>query len=139
MLIKYHLIYTSLAARTWLRRSVGMLLLCLVLRLRRQSRRRDRVGLGAWRAGVGACGCLATVRDFDWPDRVVVGTALITEELAGVNRVLEGLEGELGSQLVMLLTAQEIAAFAARFARLRSAGPFPAPRGDMPALPWPLL
>ncbi|MCC9205871.1 SCO1664 family protein [Arthrobacter sp. zg-Y769] len=68
-----------------------------------------------------------------------IGDALNAEELAGVDRVLSGLKGELGSQLAKLLTAEEIASFAARCARLRSAGVFPSPSGDMPAVPWPLF
>ncbi|WP_104160094.1 SCO1664 family protein [Arthrobacter sp. ZGTC212] len=68
-----------------------------------------------------------------------IGEALSAEELGGIDRVLEGLQGELGRQLADLLTAEEIAAFAARCARLRSAGVFPAPSGGMPAVPWPLF
>ncbi|WP_342024938.1 SCO1664 family protein [Arthrobacter citreus] len=68
-----------------------------------------------------------------------IGDALSSEELAGVDRVLSGLEGELGSQLSELLTAEEVAAFAARCARLRHRGQFPAPSGQMPAVPWPLF
>ncbi|MDM7991521.1 SCO1664 family protein [Arthrobacter sp. zg-Y877] len=68
-----------------------------------------------------------------------IGDSLSAEELEGVDRVLLGLEGELGSQLAKLLTAEEIASLAARCARLRSAGVFPAPSGDMPAVPWPLF
>ncbi|MCC3292139.1 SCO1664 family protein [Arthrobacter sp. zg-Y1110] len=68
-----------------------------------------------------------------------IGDELSAEELEGVDRVLEGLDGELGSQLAKLLTAEEVASFAARCDRLRSAGVFPAPSGDMPAVPWPLF
>ena len=68
-----------------------------------------------------------------------IGEELSAEELAGIDRVLEGLDGELGLQLAKLLTGDEIAAFAARCARLRSAGMFPAPTGGMPAVPWPLF
>ena len=68
-----------------------------------------------------------------------IGEALSAEELAGVDRVLSGLEGDLGLQLAKLLTAEEIALFAARCAFLRSAGVFPAPSGDMPTVPWPLF
>ena len=68
-----------------------------------------------------------------------IGEKLSAEELAGIDRVLEGLQGEAGRQLADLLTAEEIAAFAARCARLRSAGVFPAPSGGMPAVPWPLF
>ncbi|MCC9146834.1 MULTISPECIES: SCO1664 family protein [unclassified Arthrobacter] len=68
-----------------------------------------------------------------------IGDALSAEELEGIDRVLDGLQGELGSQLAKLLTAEEVASLAARCARLRSAGVFPAPSGDMPAVPWPLF
>ena len=68
-----------------------------------------------------------------------IGDALSAEELAGIDRVLEGLQGELGSQLAKLLTAEELEAFAARCTLLRKAGKFPAPSGDMPAVPWPLF
>ena len=68
-----------------------------------------------------------------------IGEALSAEELAGIDRVLSGLEGELGSQLVKLLTPEECASLATRCARLRSAGQFPAPSGAMPAVPWPLF
>ncbi len=68
-----------------------------------------------------------------------IGEALSDEELEGIDRVLAGLQAELGSQLAGLLTAEEIEAFAARCARLRTAGEFPAPSGNMPAVPWPLF
>ncbi|MET4060269.1 putative repeat protein (TIGR03843 family) [Arthrobacter sp. UYP6] len=68
-----------------------------------------------------------------------IGEALTAEELEGVDRVLAGLEGELGRKLAELLTAEEIASLSARCARLRSAGVFPAPSGGMPAVPWPLF
>lgn len=68
-----------------------------------------------------------------------LGDPLTAEELEGVDRVSEGLHGELGRDLVDLLTPEEIATLAARCARLRSAARFPAPRGDMSAVPWPLF
>ena len=68
-----------------------------------------------------------------------IGAELSPEELEGIDRILTGLEGELGSQLAKLLTAEEIASLAARCARLRSAGRFPPPSGQMPAVPWPLF
>ena len=68
-----------------------------------------------------------------------IGEALTAEELAGIDRVLSGLEGELGRNLDKLLTPEEISSFAARCARLRRAGKFPAPSGGMPAVPWPLF
>ena len=68
-----------------------------------------------------------------------VGDALTAEELDGIERISEGLRGDLGRDLADLLSTQEIAAFAARCSRLRSVGRFPAPAGDMPAVPWPLF
>lgn len=68
-----------------------------------------------------------------------LGEALTAEERDGVDRVSEGLQGDLGENLAELLTGEEITALAARCARLRSAGQFPAPSGGMPAVPWPLF
>ncbi|MHA7179871.1 SCO1664 family protein [Arthrobacter sp. MDB2-24] len=68
-----------------------------------------------------------------------LGDPLTAEELDGVDRVSDELNGELGRTLADLLTADEIAALAARCARLRSAGRFPAPSGEMSAVPWPLF
>jgi uncharacterized repeat protein (TIGR03843 family) len=68
-----------------------------------------------------------------------LGEALTDEERDGVNRVAEGLNGELGRNLAKLLSAEEIDALAARCHRLRRAGRFPAPSGDMSAVPWPLF
>ncbi|PRA09864.1 phosphatidylinositol kinase [Arthrobacter sp. MYb211] len=67
------------------------------------------------------------------------GEALTAEEEAGINRVSEGLHGELGQSLAELLSAEELASLAARCAKLSSAGRFPAPSGEMPAVPWPLF
>ncbi|POH72025.1 SCO1664 family protein [Arthrobacter glacialis] len=68
-----------------------------------------------------------------------LGEDLISEELDGIDRVSEGLHGELGRNLADLLSAEEIATLAARCARLRLAGQFPAPSGEMSAVPWPLF
>lgn len=68
-----------------------------------------------------------------------VGHPLTTEEIEGLDRVSEALHSELGRDLADLLTAEEIAALAARCARLRTAGRFPAPSGQMSAVPWPLF
>jgi uncharacterized repeat protein (TIGR03843 family) len=68
-----------------------------------------------------------------------LGDTLTDEESDGVDRVIEGLQGELGRNLANLLNAAEVAALAARCARLRLTGRFPAPSGDMPAVPWPLF
>ncbi|MGO4234980.1 SCO1664 family protein [Pseudarthrobacter sp. YAF2] len=68
-----------------------------------------------------------------------VGDALTAEESAGIDRVSEGLDGGLGTDLADLLSSEEIASLAARCARLRVAGRFPAPSGEMSAVPWPLF
>lgn len=68
-----------------------------------------------------------------------LGETLTADQLDGIERVSEGLDGELGENLAELLTDEEIAALAARCARLSLAGQFPAPRGGMPAVPWPLF
>jgi uncharacterized repeat protein (TIGR03843 family) len=68
-----------------------------------------------------------------------LGDALTAEERDGVDRVSEGLHGDLGRNLAELLSAEEIASLAARCAELRLAGLFPAPAGEMSAIPWPLF
>lgn len=67
------------------------------------------------------------------------GEALTGEEADGIDRVSEGLRGELGQDLAGLLSTEEIAALAERCTRLRRTGRFPAPSGEMPAVPWPLF
>lgn len=68
-----------------------------------------------------------------------LGDALTADEVDGIDRVSEGLHGDLGRNLAGLLSAEEIASLAARCDRLRSAGRFPAPSGEMSAVPWPLF
>jgi hypothetical protein len=68
-----------------------------------------------------------------------VGEPLTAEELSGIDRVLAGLDGELGRELTELLTVEEIAALAERCARLRTQAEFPAPAGQSSAVPWPLF
>ncbi|MGR0162106.1 SCO1664 family protein [Paenarthrobacter nitroguajacolicus] len=68
-----------------------------------------------------------------------LGDPLAAEELDGIERVAEGLEGELGRDLADLLSTEEIEALASRCARLRLAGRFPAPSGQTSAVPWPLF
>ncbi|RDV08784.1 MULTISPECIES: SCO1664 family protein [unclassified Arthrobacter] len=68
-----------------------------------------------------------------------LGETLTDQECDGVDRVIEGLHGELGRNLAKLLSAEEIASLGARCTRLRLTGRFPAPSGDMPAVPWPLF
>jgi uncharacterized repeat protein (TIGR03843 family) len=68
-----------------------------------------------------------------------LGDPLTAEERDGIDRVNEGLHGALGRNLADLLSAEEIASLATRCARLRLAGRFPAPSGEMSAVPWPLF
>jgi uncharacterized repeat protein (TIGR03843 family) len=68
-----------------------------------------------------------------------LGEELNADELDGIDRVRSRLGGELGDALDGALDDLEIAALAARCDRLRSEGRFPAPRGEMPAVPWPLF
>ncbi|MGP9502235.1 SCO1664 family protein [Specibacter sp. AOP5-B1-6] len=67
------------------------------------------------------------------------GDVLTSDEEAGLDRVIEGLQGELRRNLADLLSAEEIASLAARCTQLRLAGRFPDPSGEMPAVPWPLF
>jgi uncharacterized repeat protein (TIGR03843 family) len=66
-----------------------------------------------------------------------IGEPLEPWELEGVERVRAALAGALGEALAPLLTGHELAAFAGRCDRLLRAARFPAPKGDMPAIPWP--
>ncbi|WP_423298996.1 SCO1664 family protein [Glutamicibacter nicotianae] len=68
-----------------------------------------------------------------------VGQPLTDDELAGVQRVSDALDADLGQELAALLTGEEIAALADRCTDLLSEGRFPAHRGQMPAVPWPLF
>lgn len=68
-----------------------------------------------------------------------VGDGLDAEELAGIQRLRERLDGDLGASLAPLLTDAELMAFATRCERLATRGVFPAPRGEMPSVPWPLF
>jgi len=68
-----------------------------------------------------------------------LGERLDADELAGVEQVRTGLTGELGERLSELLSRHELAALRARCDRLLAERCFPAPEGDMPAVPWPLF
>ena len=68
-----------------------------------------------------------------------VDDTLTADELDGVERVIAGLDGDLGAELAELLSADEIASLAARCSEVRSTGRFPGPSGEMPAVPWPLF
>ena len=68
-----------------------------------------------------------------------LGEELTPEERHGVEQVRAQLSGELGVALAGLITAAEIAALVVRCERLCADARFPAPEGDMPAVPWPLF
>ena len=65
------------------------------------------------------------------------GQPLADEETAGVRRVLDALDAELGEALAGHLTDLEIEATVRRCRRLLGRGRLPTPRGEWPAIPWP--
>jgi uncharacterized repeat protein (TIGR03843 family) len=65
------------------------------------------------------------------------GEPLTEDELAGLDRLLEALDGGLGEQLPHLLAEHELQRLRHRCHRLRADAVFPFPRGDWPAIPWP--
>ncbi|MEE6281009.1 SCO1664 family protein [Georgenia sunbinii] len=67
-----------------------------------------------------------------WVDR-----ELDADEVVGVERVRDGLDGDLGAALGELLTGSELAALVARCDGLLAAGRLPAPLPGHPAIPWP--
>jgi len=68
-----------------------------------------------------------------------LGDDLTADEVAGVERVRVGLDGDLGRLLGALLAPAEVTALAARCDRLLRDPRFPGPEGEMPAVPWPLF
>jgi uncharacterized repeat protein (TIGR03843 family) len=66
-----------------------------------------------------------------------LGRDLDPDEITGVERIRSALSTELGDTLTALLTEAEMAALSARCDRLLQDARFPAPQGDMPAIPWP--
>ena len=66
-----------------------------------------------------------------------LGEPLRSEEVEVLHRLLGAVRGGLGEQLTPLLTDVEIDAFERRCRRLLDRGVMPAPRGEMPAIPWP--
>jgi uncharacterized repeat protein (TIGR03843 family) len=68
-----------------------------------------------------------------------VGEPLLPDELEGVRLVAGQLDGTLGAALEQFITVEELVALAERCERLLQQGEFPAPEGDMPAVPWPLF
>jgi uncharacterized repeat protein (TIGR03843 family) len=65
------------------------------------------------------------------------GQRLSDAERAGVERVLDGLDGALRDRLEDLLTVREVDAIARRCQRLLRVGSFPVPAGGWPSIPWP--
>lgn len=65
------------------------------------------------------------------------GGELSGEELAGIESVLVGLDGELRATLEDLLTVREVDAVARRCERLLRSRSFPLARGGWPSIPWP--
>ena len=65
------------------------------------------------------------------------GEPLGDDELAGLDRVVEALDGGPGERLHHLLSGFELERLRQRCERLRAAAVFPVPRGDWPAIPWP--
>jgi hypothetical protein len=59
------------------------------------------------------------------------------EELAGLGRLREALDGGLAAELSGLLSRREIKATRRRVEDLLETGRFPQPRPDWPAIPWP--
>ncbi|CAM3755562.1 SCO1664 family protein [Occultella aeris] len=66
-----------------------------------------------------------------------LGKDLDADEVAGVERVRASLAGDLGALLGELLTPDEVEATAQRCDALLARARFPAPAGQMPAVPWP--
>ena len=65
------------------------------------------------------------------------GQRLSDAERAGVERVLDWLDGALRDRLEDLLTVREVDAIARRCQRLLRVGSFPVPAGGWPSIPWP--
>jgi uncharacterized repeat protein (TIGR03843 family) len=65
------------------------------------------------------------------------GQELPTEAVEVLSRLRADLEGPLGDALGSLLSGDEVTATVERVERLLTAGCYPFPSGDWPALPWP--
>jgi hypothetical protein len=59
------------------------------------------------------------------------------DELDGLTRIREALDGDLGVALRELLSRAEVTATRHRVDGLLAAGRFPLPSGTWPAIPWP--
>ncbi len=65
------------------------------------------------------------------------GQPLAPDEIDGIERVRDALEGDLGETLAGLLSRAEVRATARRTEALLAGGCFPFPSPDWPAIPWP--
>jgi uncharacterized repeat protein (TIGR03843 family) len=65
------------------------------------------------------------------------GTPLEADELAGLERVRDALDDDLGARLRGLLSRSEVQATVRRTGELLRSGRFPYPSPDWPAIPWP--
>lgn len=68
-----------------------------------------------------------------------LGEDLNADEREGIEKVRAELDADLGEALADLITPAELEELAARCDRLLLEGRFPAPYGQMPAVPWPLF
>ena len=65
------------------------------------------------------------------------GQPLTPPECAGVEHLVDGLDGSLRERLEDLLTVREVDAVEHRCQRLLRTGRFPVPSGGWPSIPWP--
>jgi len=65
------------------------------------------------------------------------GQPLTPDEVDGVERVRDALDGDLGVMLAGLLSRSEVRATTRRTEALLASGRFPYPSPDWPAIPWP--
>lgn len=65
------------------------------------------------------------------------GAPLDEDETAGLGRLSDAVQGELGAHLLELISEEEITAFTQRIAALAAAGTFPLPGEEWPVIPWP--
>lgn len=68
-----------------------------------------------------------------------LGETLTADEVRAVGQVQSALGGELGAALAELITIDELDALSTRCANFLRLARFPAPRGPMPPMPWPLF
>jgi len=66
-----------------------------------------------------------------------IGTPFEDDELAGLQRVRDGLRNELAASLGELLDPAEVTATKRRVAALLRSRHFPRPNADWPSIPWP--